>query len=68
MKILPKKLLKTNYTYEDYFYSIKTKNNTFEEILDQFRLDVVNKRGIKTYDQGESFYDSIIIRNLSYRQ
>ena len=63
MKILPKKLLKTNYTYEDYFYSIKTKNNTFEEILDQFRLDVVNKRGIKTYDQGIIKIEEVIFEN-----
>ena len=63
MKILPKKLLKTNYTYEDYFYSIKTKNNTIKEILEQFKIDVINKRGIKTYDQGIIKIEDVVFEN-----
>ena len=65
MKILPKKLLKTNYTYEDYFYKIKEdyRLNTLEEIMNQFKIDVVNKRGIKTYDQGIIKIEDVIFEN-----
>ena len=63
MKILPKKLLKTNYTYENYFNSIITENNSLEEIFEKFKLDVVNKRGIKTYDQGIIKIEDVIFEN-----
>ena len=61
MKLLPKKLLKTNYTYADYFYDIKTE--TIEEALNIFKNKVINKRGIKIYDQGFLKIENVIFEN-----
>ena len=61
MKLLPKKLLKTNYTFADYFYDIKS--NDIEEVLDIFKNTVINKRGIKTYDQALLKIEDVIYDN-----
>ena len=61
MKLLPKKLLKTNYTFADYFYDIKS--NDIEEVLDIFKNKVINKRGIKTYDQALLKIEDVIYDN-----
>ena len=50
MKLLPKKLLKTKYTYADYFNSIEA--NDLNEVIEIFKNKVINKKGIKIYDQG----------------
>ena len=65
MKILPKKLLHTFYTYEDYFNSLKEKNphSNFDEIFQQFTTDVVKKRGIKIYDQSLIKIEEIVYEN-----
>ena len=65
MKILPKKLLHTFYTYEDYFNSLQEKNphSNFDEIFQQFTTDVVKKRGIKIYDQSLIKIEEIVYEN-----
>ena len=63
LKILPKKLLQTNYSYEDYFYSLMEKINNFEEALEFFKNDVKNKRAIKSYDQTIIKIEDIIYEN-----
>ena len=50
MKLLPKRLLKTSYTYEDFFFD-KIRANNINDALVQFKEKVINKRGIKVYDQ-----------------
>ena len=49
MKLLPKTIIKTDYTYRDYFYDIQCEN--FEDRLKIFKNLVINKRGITTYNQ-----------------
>ena len=61
MKILPKKLLKTNYTYANIFYRIKA--NSEEEALDEFKKMVINKRAIKMNDQAFIKIEKIIYEN-----
>ena len=63
MKLLPKRLLKNKYTYADYFYSIKSENNNIEEILKIFKTNVINKRGIKVYDQAFMKIENVIFEN-----
>ena len=61
MKLLPKRLLKTSYTYQDYFYSIDTPN--MQEALEIFKQEVINKKGIKTYDQGLIKIDNVVLED-----
>ena len=61
MKLLPKKLLKTKYTYEDYFYSIK--KGSFEETLEEFKRNVLNKKAIKIYDQAMIKIEDVEFKN-----
>jgi hypothetical protein len=65
MKLLPKKLLRTSYSYEDYFYSLQEKypHSNFEEIFKIFTTNVVQKRGIKIYDQSLIKIEEIIYEN-----
>ena len=66
MKLLPKKLLKTNYTYADYFYSLKSPNNDINEILEMFKEKVINRRAIKTYNQALIKIEDVIYDNPYY--
>lgn len=61
MKLLPKRILKTSYTYEEYFYRIKERN--FDDRLDEFKRNVINKRGIKIYDQALIKIEDVIFKN-----
>ena len=61
MKLLPKRLLKSQYTYEEYFYSIK--NPSKEEALRIFKEKVVNRRGIKSYDQAIIKIEDVVFEN-----
>ena len=61
MKLLPKKLLKTKYKYADYFYDIKS--NDINEVLDIFKQDVINRKGIKIYDQGLMKIEDVIFED-----
>ena len=61
MKLLPKRLLKSNYTYADYFYSLGGPN--LEENLELLKEKVVKKRGIKVYDQTVIKIDDVIFDN-----
>ena len=63
MKLLPKKILKINYTYADYFYSLKSQNNDVNEVLEMFKEKVINKRALKIYNQAfikieDAIYDN----------
>ena len=49
MKLLPKIILKTDYTYSDYFYDIQCQD--LKERLEIFKNQVINKRGITIYNQ-----------------
>ena len=49
MKLLPKTILKTDYTYSDYFYDIQCQD--LKERLEIFKNKVINKRGITIYNQ-----------------
>ena len=49
MKLLPKSILKTDYTYRDYFDNIKCQ--TLDERLEIFKNNVINKKGITIYNQ-----------------
>ena len=49
MKLLPKTILKTDYTYRDYFYDIQCQD--LKERLEIFKNQVINKRGITIYNQ-----------------
>ena len=49
MKLLPKTILKTDYTYSDYFYDIQCQD--LKERLEIFKNQVINKRGITIYNQ-----------------
>ena len=49
MKLLPKTILKTDYTYSDYFYDIQCQD--LKERLEIFKNLVINKRGITIYNQ-----------------
>jgi hypothetical protein len=61
MKLLPKHLIKTDYTYRDYFEGIGC--NTLEERLEIFKNKVVNKRGITTYNQVMIKIEDVIVEN-----
>ena len=61
MKLLPKRLLKTSYTYADYFYSIGKGN--LGEVLETFKKNVINKRALKTYNQAFIKIEDIIYEN-----
>ena len=63
MKLLPKRLLKTNYTYADYFYDLLNKNNNIETTLEQFKNKVKNKRAIKIYNQAFIKIENVIFDN-----
>ena len=63
LKILPKRLLHTNYSYEDYFYILKSDKYTFEEAFELFKSTIINRRGIKRYDQGIIKIEDIIYEN-----
>ena len=61
MKLLPKHLIKTDYTYRDYFEGIDC--NTLEERLEIFKNKVLNKRGITTYNQVLIKIEDVIVDN-----
>ena len=61
MKLLPKKLLKTKYTYEEYFYSIR--KGSLEETLEEFKRNVLNKKAIKIYDQAMIKIEDVEFKN-----
>ena len=61
MKLLPKFLIKTDYTYRDHFEYIKC--NNLEERLEIFKNQVVNKRGITTYNQVMIKIEDVIVEN-----
>ena len=65
MKLLPKKLLKSNYTYEDSFYHLQSENNNLDlnEFLELFKEKVINKRAIKTYNQAFIKIEDVIYDN-----
>ena len=63
MKLLPKKLLKDRYTYDEYFYSLKSPNNDIEEILDKKKKKVVKRRALKIYNQAFIKIDDVIYDN-----
>ena len=49
MKLLPKSILKTDYTYRDYFDSIQCRN--LDERLEELKRYAINKKGITIYNQ-----------------
>ena len=49
MKLLPKSILKTDYTYRDYFDNIQCRN--LDERLEEFKRYAINKKGITIYNQ-----------------
>ena len=61
MKLLPKHLIKTEYTYRDYFDSIQKDNQ--QERLELFKQSVLNKRGITIYNQTMIKIEDIIVKN-----
>ena len=61
MKLLPKHILKANYTYRDYFDDIQCE--TLEERLDIFKEKVLNKRGITIYNQAMIKIEDVIVKN-----
>ena len=61
MKLLPKTLLKTDYTYRDYFDYIQC--DTMEERLKIFKNKVLNKRGITIYNQVMIKIEDIIVKD-----
>ena len=65
MKILPKRLLHTYYSYEDYFFLLqeKNKNLSTDEFFKLFKNKVINKTGIKSYDQSLIKIEDIIYEN-----
>ena len=63
MKLLPKKILKTNYTYADYFYSLESQNHDVKEVLEMFKEKVINKRAMKTYNQAFIKIEDVIYDN-----
>ena len=52
IKLLPKRILKTKYTFGDYFDSLKATSSDLNEAMKIFKSKVINKKGIKIYDQG----------------
>ena len=61
MKLLPKTILKTDYTYRDYFYDIQCQN--LDERLKIFKENVINKRGITIHNQVMIKIDDIIFED-----
>ena len=61
MKILPKTLVRTKYTYERLFYDIQA--NSEEEALEEFKIQVINKRAIKMNDQAIIKIEDVIYEN-----
>ena len=61
MKLLPKRLLKSNYTYADYFDGINIANP--DERLEEFKRNVLNNRAIKIYDQAMIKIEDVILEN-----
>ena len=60
MKLLPKRLLKTNYTYANYFDDLK---GSSDERLDEFKRNVLNRRAIKIYDQAMIKIEDVVLEN-----
>ena len=60
MKLLPKRLLKTSYTYAEYFDMLE---GSSEERLEKFKSKVLNKRAIKIYDQAMIKIEDVILEN-----
>ena len=60
MKLLPKRLLKSSYTYGEYFDSLK---GSADERLDEFKRNVLNRRAIKIYDQAMIKIEDVILEN-----
>ena len=63
MKLLPKRLLKTSYTYEDYFYSLQSEYNNFDEAMQIFKEKVANRKAIKIYNQAFIKIEEVIYDN-----
>ena len=65
MKLLPKKLLKSNYTYADYFDHLRSEYNNygFKDIMEMFKEKVINKRAIKVYNQAFIKIEDVIYAN-----
>ena len=61
MKLLPKRLLKSIETYEEYFNRIESPS--IEEALKIFKEKVVNRRGIKSYDQAIIKIEDVVYEN-----
>jgi hypothetical protein len=61
MKLLPKRILKTYYTYRDFFDNIECQN--LEERLNIFKQKVLNKRGITIYNHSIIKIEDIIFKN-----
>ena len=60
IKLLPKRLLKTSYTYAEYFDSLE---GSSEERLEKFKNKVLNKRAIKIYDQAMIKIEDVVLDN-----
>ena len=61
MKLLPKNILKKDYTYGDYFYDMKC--NSLEERFNNFREKIINKKGITVYNQVMIKIEDVIFEN-----
>lgn len=65
LRLLPKRILKTRYTYLDLFDYIirKYDKNQFNEGFNDFKSQIINKRGIKSYNQEILKIDDVIFEN-----
>ena len=61
MKLLPKSIVKTVYTYLDYFKFIKI--DDLQERFRKFKNDIINKKGITTYNQVMMKIEDVIFEN-----
>ena len=64
MKLLPKRLLKANYTYADYFYDLCDRTQKdMNTIIKEYKNQVIKKRAIKIYNQAFIKIEDIIYDN-----
>ena len=64
MKLLPKSIVKFNKSYEYYFYLMKEEKNLYiEEAIEEFKNKVINRRGMKIYNQTMIKINDIIYEN-----
>ena len=61
LKLLPRRMLKTSQTYEDFFFNLKKKerNFNFETFIDKIRF----RKGLKTYNQEIIKIEDAILEN-----